>query len=164
MWLQGLGVARGGLGEGVSPPVKSPIPLNSPKWNEALYLVYGEQSSHFESWSAPFFKPEPPCCPVILKSLATPLCDLVLLEDILKEMWLCLSHSNFHWRIKHCIANIVRTLWPCAEILFKWLLYVKGSEIFMNSCQIHIQIFWFVTSFWQQLKLIICVLHVFYTL
>ena len=57
----GLGVGVGGL----SSSVRSPVLLESP--NEMTIVQESIENCHFESWSAP------PCRPLILKSLASPL-------------------------------------------------------------------------------------------
>ena len=76
------GVARGGGGRGaialwqkLCPPFRPQMKLH--------FVQRSMESHHFESQSAPLFTPEPPCRPLILKSLATPL--HILTFEIRKE-------------------------------------------------------------------------------
>ena len=71
---------------GLEPPSQKSNPPWAPP-NEMILIHRSMDSHHFESWSAPPLTPELPCRPLILKSLATPLCSGVTRGGRVAHPW-----------------------------------------------------------------------------
>ena len=95
-YLHTSGVARGGAGGGGRPPpLAETLPPLLPPQMKSHFVQRSMESRHFESRSAPPCSPlSPPCRPLILKSLATPL--LHTLNIIKRSHWLNIPGCWFY--------------------------------------------------------------------